>query len=118
MAHEIRITFDTNGNARSLRNYEISVYKTDEPPHEMRQIGPVYNGIVSYRGVFATREAGLRAALAYLPNCVIVEVDSPTGGVAHAIKRPGWQRGRRLPDYGTFTILGGKTTAGMFVHSS
>ena len=117
MPYEIRITFDTNGNARSLRNYKISVYETDEAPHEMRQIGPVYDGIVSYRGVFATREEGLRVAVAYLPNCVIVEVESPTGGVSYAIERPGWQRGRRLPDYGAFTILGGKTTAGTFVHS-
>ena len=105
-----------NMNRAGLGGYSVDLYETEDAAHELRRIGPVDNGVVSYRGVFARDDEALRAALDYLPLCLIVRVDSPHGSEYRAVP-VGWQRGRRLPEFASFTVLAGRSEAGTFIHS-
>lgn len=65
MSYTLHLSYDTSRPAHRADAYKVSIVQTDRLPHALRQIGPVYNGIVHYRGVYATRDAAHRAASDY-----------------------------------------------------
>ena len=60
MNTQIKISHNTN--RAGLGGYSVELYDTDGAPYALRQVGAVDNGLVSYRGVFATDDEALRAA--------------------------------------------------------
>ena len=114
MSTQIRISHKTD--RAGLGGYSVDLYETEDAAHELRQIGPMENGVLYYRGVLATDDEALRAALDYLPRCLIVRVDSPHGS-EYRVVPVGWQRGRRLPGFASFTVLAGRSEAGTFIHA-
>ena len=114
MSTQVRISHKTD--RAGLSGYSVELYDADGAPYALRQSGAVENDVVSYSGVFATDDDALRAALDYLPRCLIVRVDSPHGS-EYRVVPVGWQRGRRLPGFASFTVLAGRSEAGTFIHA-
>lgn len=63
---ELHITRDTNRPSRSAIACRVSYSDTTDAPHELRQVGPVWNNVIHYRGVYETPEAARAAARAYI----------------------------------------------------
>lgn len=59
--YELILTYDTSRPAHRKDAYKMSISPSDAEPCEMEQVGPVFNGIVHYRGVYETRAAAWEA---------------------------------------------------------
>lgn len=66
MSTEVSIAYDTSRPKRSRASYRVSFVETDAAPRGLRQVGPVWNNVVSYRGVYATRDEAESAARDYV----------------------------------------------------
>ena len=59
---EVQIQYDTTRAKSEPSAYRVSLGESDGIPHPLRQIGPVWNNVVYYRGVYATRKEAAQAA--------------------------------------------------------
>lgn len=65
MNTEVRVTFDLSRRSTDADAYRTNYAATEDPLHALRQIGEVWNNVVTYRGVYPTRAEAEDAARAY-----------------------------------------------------
>ena len=84
MTIELSIYRDLSANSRRPTAYTVGISESTEPSRPLRQTGPVWNNIVSYRGVFDDRRAAVEAALDYIttPCSLIARTDVLSGRTA------------------------------------
>jgi hypothetical protein len=81
MAYKLDITHNTRLARSALTGYRIDIRESDDEIAPFAQHGPVFNDIIHYVGVFATREEAEREAVEYAPptaKLILVE-DLVTG---------------------------------------
>lgn len=62
----VYISYDTGRPRKDKAAYRVSYVGTPDPVVSLRQIGAVWNSVVNYRGVYATRRQARVAARRYL----------------------------------------------------
>jgi hypothetical protein len=61
----INVTYNTSRNKRDRDAYRVSLLDTEAAPHALRQIGEVWNNVIRYCGVYASRAEAEAAAEEY-----------------------------------------------------
>lgn len=90
--------------------YRMDIGPTQDAEFPLRQIGPVYNNVVDYRGVFSSYADAVTSALSYFgPGFEIVEWDGKQLEV--------WPISKRRPQtlHNSYRLIGRNSTAGIFV---
>ena len=116
MTIELNISYDISRNGRNPASYEVSLTESDEALQSLRQIGPVWNNIIKYRGVFPSRRDAADAALNYLATpCRLVERTDVLSGHATTVVQPlTFNPAQQLHGY-SYRLLGSNLPTGRFV---
>ena len=62
----VQISYNIDRPAFLSGSYRVTYTVTNSPCHELRQAGDVWNGVVQYRGVYATQQEAETAADRYI----------------------------------------------------
>lgn len=107
------VSYDTTRAPAHLTAYRVSLIESAAPvTGTLAQHGPVINGSITYRGVFATRGDAARAVLGYVGNAKLVEATGPFG--ARLMLLPPETR-PVLDDHETAHLLASRSDRGVFV---
>lgn len=115
MACELSIHYNTNKSGRNIGAYKVWLRSSSEEASPLRQIGPVWNGIVSYSGTFGTRKEAIEAALDYIAvPCRLVEFTDVLSGITSVTALPVRAPAPFQTGY-TARVIGSNLPSGRFV---
>ena len=81
MTTELTITWNITHNSCDPENYRLTLAEVDDATYEVRQIGPVVDGVHFSRGVYADRDTAVKAAQFFIgAPCRIVQAVDPISG--------------------------------------
>lgn len=92
MTTRVSITYDTNQSSCALSSYRLNISPSGEAvTGRLEQDGAVYNGLVSYSGVFGSERDAVQATLEYItaPGYRIVKRPDQTHALVATKHKPG-----------------------------
>lgn len=80
---QVHLSFDTSRRRRQLESYRVNIQPAPDTmatTGALRQTGEVFNGVVTYRGVFENRRRAFEAVAAYVDaEFAVMQQSGPDG---------------------------------------